>query len=227
MPAPLPASRVDDLAKEQRALDVELHALLDERAAHEQALAALEARLEAMDQLRTLSLHQLDVDTVLALVGVMLDRYRNAELLAGRLPVVLDGPFDELDPRVVALVAHQLAAANDVQTIVVTGERAVVSAFASVGARTVVWPLTGAAPRYMAAPVPAPEPAAARTYDLSIPSMCGLHPDKVAAAECAHCGRGSCVDCLVYVPGESDLWCVGCAEALRSRNLKLLRRRGA
>jgi hypothetical protein len=231
-PARLPApTRADDLAKEQRALEVELHALLDERAAHEQALAALEARLEAMDELRTPAMHQLDVDTVLALVGVMLDRYRSADLLAGRLPLVLDGPFDALDPRVVTLIAHQLATATDVQTIVVTGERSVASAFATVGARAVVWPLTGAGPTYeTSAPrIPASHPSAAfvRKYDLSIPAMCGLHPDKVVAAECAHCGRGSCVDCLVYVPGETDLWCVGCAEALRSRNLKLLRRRGA
>jgi hypothetical protein len=200
-------------------------------------LAALEARLEAIDELRTLSMHQLDVDTVLALVGVMLDRYRNAELLAGRLPLVLDGPFDALDPRVVTLIAHQLTTATDVQTIVVTGERSVASAFATVGARTVVWPLTDE-PRGYEAPVARPmaasrvsadHPASAalRKYDLAIPAMCALHPDKVAAAECAHCGRGSCVDCLVYVPGENDLWCVGCAEALRSRNLKLLRRRGA
>jgi hypothetical protein len=31
----------------------------------------------------------------------------------------------------------------------------------------------------------------------------------------------------VYVPGEPELWCVTCADAMRTRNLRLLRRRGA
>jgi len=239
-PAPpivAPPALTDDAIKEQRALDVELHGLLDERAAHEHALAALEARLETLDVQRPLPWSRLEVDSVLGLVGVMLDRYRAAELLAGRLPLVIDGAFDELDPRVAALVANHLTMADDVQIIVVTGAAEVVSAFASVGARTVRWSLattTSTAPersveRMQSAPIGSTRAAtpARRSYDLSIPPMCGIHPNKVSASECAHCGRGSCVDCLVYVPGETDLWCVGCAEALRSRNLKLLRRRGA
>ncbi len=193
--------RTEDLARGQRATDIELHALLDERASHEQALAAFEARLEAIDARRALSVEQLDAKTVTALVSVMLDQYRNGELLAGRLPLVLDGPFDGLEANVVVHVANQLATATDVQTIVVTGNRSVVSAFAGAGARTVMWPLTGAAPSYEVATspsarlVPAAHPSVAsasvRTYDPSIPSMCRTHPSKVAAAECARCGRGA------------------------------------
>jgi hypothetical protein len=58
-------------------------------------------------------------------------------------------------------------------------------------------------------------------------TMCRVHAEHASAATCVQCGRPSCLDCLVYVPGESDLWCVGCAETLRGRNLRLLRRRGA
>jgi hypothetical protein len=246
VPEPAPAPRLvisDEAAKEQRVVEVELQALLDERAAHEHALAALETRLEIVDGQRSQPWSELEVDSVLALVGVMLDRYRAAELLAGRLPLVVDGALDKLDPRVVALVANHLAGAHDIQTIVVTDTSEVTAAFASVGARTITWPFATLPTAARAArherplpapvasaspPVPAPRaPVATSAYDLSIPSMCGLHPSKVSAAECAHCGRASCVDCLVYVPGETDLWCVACAEALRSRNLKLLRRRGA
>jgi hypothetical protein len=156
-------------------------------------------------------------------VGALLASYRSGELLAGRLPIVVEGALDDLDGRAVEHMANHLASVHDAQLIVVTGERTVAHALAGAGAATHWWPVAGRPlERLDAAPAGATIESAQ-----AIPPMCALHPSKVSAAHCANCSRQSCIDCLVYVPGETQLWCVACAESLRTRNLRFLRRRGA
>ncbi len=222
-PAPEPFAPFAPPAPAVPAPSAEEEALLRERAAHDDALADLEAQLEAVDRLRTAPLDALDPDTAAIAFASLLDRYRAADLLAGRLPVVVDGVLDAMDAAAVAAVAMQLAAIHDVQVIAVTARPDVAHVLANVGAMSVRW---GRAAAQVATAAPAPSSAPSVPAATTARS-CAEHPAKPSSATCAHCGRASCVDCLVYVPGENDLWCMACAEGLRARNLKLLRRRGA
>jgi len=105
-----------------------------------------------------------------------------------------------------------------VQVVVVTPDAVLADELGRAGAAVVVCDSTPvlAAPRPDAPPAPRPATG-----------PCARHAEKPAATECSQCGQPSCLDCLVYVPGEPELWCVGCADAMRTRNLRLLRRRGA
>jgi hypothetical protein len=193
-PAPAPPA-IDPADEEaQRGLEAEMQTLLNDRAAHDAALAALEVDLAALDSQSAPASEQVHVDAVTLALTTMLDSYRASELLAGRLPVVLDGAFDEIGAYASAAVANHLAAADDVQVIVITCDDQVADAFSRVGATTGWWP----------------DP------DNDPPAMCGQHAGKVAAAACAHCARGACLDCLVYMPAVAELWCVTCAEGARS-----------
>jgi hypothetical protein len=204
-----------ELLAEQQALNAETEALASECEAHERALADLEQQLADLDRLRDTDLSQLDPTSMQALFDALLDAYRAGDLLAGRLPLVLDGALDALSP---ALVAANLAAVTDVQVVVVTAEVALADALDRAGAVVIG---RGGAPSRAAA---AGHPSVPRA---TTAAPCASHPAKESAARCAQCGKPCCVDCLVYVPGEPELWCVGCADAMRSRNLRLLRRRGA
>ncbi len=250
-PAPIPPPRpepappvlpVVDPAdeEERRVLEAEMQSLLDERGAHDAALAAMENELENLDRQGGLPFsEQLDAETVTLAVATMLDCYRSAELLAGRLPVVLDGAFDDLGVLGSTVVANHLAAVDDVQVIVVTSDDDVADAFSIVGAATRVWPVDGngvmqydAPPMYEweqqeASARTSPLEPAAPVETVAIVPMCDHHSTKVAAASCAQCARGACVDCLVYMPAEAELWCVTCAEGARTPKVPLLGNRGA
>jgi hypothetical protein len=208
-PAPAPEPVVDAATR------AEIDALLRERADREDALAALETELEQLDRQSAMPFGALLPDAAALAVNEMLDRYRASELLAGRLPLVLDGAFDDLASPVAARLAMQLAAVDDVQVIVVTADDALSTVMASVEAPVLAWPAELAV---TAAAMPAVE---------SDVTTCRAHPGAAPAANCVHCGRPSCMDCLAYVPGANDLWCVDCADTLSHRNLRLLRRRGA
>jgi hypothetical protein len=142
------------------------------------------------------------------------------------LPVVLDGAFDDLGAYGSSVVATQLALVDDVQVIVVTSSDDVANAFSIVGAATRAWPALDAAPQPFATYAIAPPAAAGPVGAAPIVPMCDEHPAKVAAAPCAQCTRGACVDCLVYMPAEAELWCVSCADGARTRNVPLLGNRG-
>jgi hypothetical protein len=126
--------------------------------------------------------------------------------------LVVAGAFDNSDP---ALVAAKLGRVDDIQVVVVTTEHALADALANSGAAVVAASSGTTSSRSASVP------------EAHTPNVCARHPEKAAATQCSQCGRPSCVDCLVYVPGEPELWCVSCADAMRSRNLRLLRRRGA
>ncbi len=207
-PAVAPATPVVDPfdEEEQRALEAEMRTLLHNRDAHDAALAALESQLDAFDGQAAPVSQQVHADAVMIALATMLDAYRSAELLAGRLPLVVDGAFDEMGAYASAAVANHLAAVDDVQVIVVTSDGEVADAFSSMGVTTGSWPDPA---RDDEQPLPAVE---------EVVAMCDEHAAKVAAASCTHCARGACLECLVYVPGEAELWCVTCAERARGRS---------
>jgi hypothetical protein len=201
-----------EIAEEQLAIHNETVTLAHECDQQERALADLELQLADLDRLRVTSIGELDPASTHVMIDDLLDAYRVGDLFAGRLPLVVAGALDRSDP---ALIAAKLGRVDDIQVVVVTTEHALAVALASAGA-TVVAASSG--------------PTAARSASVPAahtPNVCARHPEKAAAAQCSQCGGSSCVDCLVYVPGEPELWCTTCADAMRSRNLRLLRRRGA
>ena len=192
----------------------------------------LERDLAYVDRVSQLDLDSIELNALDALLDALFGSYRAGDLLAGRLPLVLEGALDELDPARVDAIADRLAAVDDIQVIVVAGDTRVADALDRVGgARRVSWSTNG---HHAATSEPEPVPAGApSSADNTSPledgadGRCRVHADKDAAAVCAQCGRPSCVDCLVYLPGESELACRTCAEAMHGRTLRLLRRRGA
>ena len=74
----------------------------------------------------------------------LFDCYRAGELLAGRLPVVVDGAFDDLGPERGAAIAEQLKSLGDVQVIVVTADTGIANLLAGTGATSVAWPAASA-----------------------------------------------------------------------------------
>jgi hypothetical protein len=170
-----------------------MQSLLSEHEAHEVALAELEHELHSLDVRAAQASEHLHADDITLALTTMLEAYRAAGLLAGRLPVVLDGTFDGLGVPAARAAANHLTAVEDVQVIVVTGDDDVVDAFSAVDATTSWWP----------------DP------DNEAPSTCELHAAAAAVARCAHCRRPACLGCLVYMPREAEIWCAGCAEGAR------------
>jgi hypothetical protein len=209
-------SRVDSaLADEQLAIHnatLACNAELDE---HKRILEAIEEELVRVETVGTLDVAALESDSLRTLLDALIDCYRKGELLAGRLPLVLDGAFDDLDAKRAFDIAAHLNSVDDIQTIAVTSDRDVVGALSAVGATLVTWPAAWGDRRRETR-----TPAAAA-------AVCAVHCDKRSSATCSHCARLSCIDCLVHVPGEPELWCVTCAELTPTRNMRLLRRRGA
>jgi hypothetical protein len=221
------------LADEQVAIHNETLARSAELQEHERVLEAIEEELDRVENVGTLHVGALEMDSLRTLLDALVDCYREGELLAGRLPLVLDGAFDDLGPERAFAVAAQLNSFDDIQTIVVTSDRDVVGALSAVGATTVTWPAAWGGrleAQTLARPArtEAPAPAAPPIQRAEPPAMvCATHGDKRSSAMCSQCARPSCVDCLVHVPREPELWCVTCAELMRTPNMRLLRRRGA
>jgi hypothetical protein len=201
-----------EIAQERVALHAEIAELTRERDELDELLSAFERELAYLDDVSLCDSARIDVDARDILFDALFDCYRAGDLLAGRLPIVFDGALDGMDPAHVRQVAERLQVLDDIQVIVVTSDREVERALDRVGARPVE--LASGSSR---------EPAPESTAEMA---MCREHPAAHASAACSQCGRPNCLDCLAYVPGEPELWCVSCAEA-RSRQLRLLRRRGA
>lgn len=178
------------LEEEQRVLEDEMQSLLNEHEAHEVALAELQSELNSLGVRASQASEHPHADEITLALTTMLEAYRSADLLAGRLPAVLDGTFDGLGALTARAAANHLAAVDDVQVIVVTGDDDVVDAFSRVDATTSWWP----------------DP------DNETPTTCVAHVAATAVARCAHCKRPACLGCLVYMPREAEIWCVGCAE---------------
>jgi hypothetical protein len=146
-------ARARAAAEERGSLRLETEALLAERAAHERALGELAGEVARLEAQRTCRFAELEPDAARLVVEALLEAYRDGDLLAGRLPVVVGGAFDTLAAGSLAAVASAVAAAPDVQVVVVTASQHVVDAFAAAGARSGDWP-AGAGGRVAAFPAP-------------------------------------------------------------------------
>ncbi|MGQ0824313.1 MAG: hypothetical protein ACT4OX_04640 [Actinomycetota bacterium] len=222
------------LVDEHSTLHEEVLALIRTRDEHAVALDALELELGRLDTLRIADLHELGPDDIGLAVGALLDAYRRGDLLAGRLPLVLDGALDGIDRPARKAAVATLAAATDVQSIVVSDDPSVVDAIRDAGGVVCTWPEPSSSPLPAPRPVGTPrtvssEPVAP-VRPAPVAERCVTHAEATSVARCARCVRPSCIDCLVYVIGEPELWCAACAtetHGARNRNLRLLRRRGA
>ncbi len=126
---PVVREHVDDAG----VLDIALHTLIEARGAHDAELARLDAELEAIDAQRTLGVAAMDAATMRLLIATLVARYRAGELLAGRLPMVLDCVFDDIATATSASIAEYVAGLDDIQMIVVTTKPAVADTFRAAG----------------------------------------------------------------------------------------------
>jgi hypothetical protein len=107
---------------------VELIRVCDE---HDRVLAELEQELAEVDRVRSRDLADVDAPFVPRLVDALLDAYRSGDLLAGRLPLLVNGAFDGLDA---GALADELARVDDVQVVVVTSDAVLAGALGRAGA---------------------------------------------------------------------------------------------
>jgi hypothetical protein len=98
---------------------------------HDRMLAELERELAEVDRVRSRDLADVSAPFVNRLVDALLDIYRSGDLLAGRLPLVLNGAFDGLDA---GALADKLARVDDVQMVVVTSDSVLADALERAGA---------------------------------------------------------------------------------------------
>ena len=221
----------DELVEEKRALEEEIGALMKDCADHHEAMTVLERDLAYLDRVSALDLDTVEPEGLDAIVDALFGSYRDGDLMAGRLPLLLEGALDGLDSARLDALVDRLAAVDDIQVVVIAGDGRVADALDRVGAHRVAW---SPPPVAVVPAVPRAEPAPATVAvtevvatDAETAVKCSVHADKDSAATCSQCGRPSCVDCLVYLPDDSDLACRTCAEAMHGRTLRLLRRRGA
>ena len=144
--------------KSARALDVE--ALEQQRFAHDRALEQLDTDLAAIDAVYNADLTALGAADLSRAVEVLLDAYRDRHLLAGQLPLVLDGALDGLRAPAREAAIKVLAGADDLQTIVVSSDVEVMQSVAQAGGTLVRWPAREAGPDDAARLQPAPAPGA-------------------------------------------------------------------
>jgi hypothetical protein len=122
---------------EKIAVDAEMTALGRECEELDDLLAAFERELADLDEAGARDSATIDADARRALLDALFACYRHGDLLAGRLPIVVDGAFDGLAPGDVRLVADQLGVLDDIQVVVVTSDPEVERALRHVGARSV------------------------------------------------------------------------------------------
>ena len=109
-------------------------------AQHERALADLEGEIARLYRIHDADISGIAPDDLALVMEALLEAYRAANLLGGRLSLVLDGALDGLaaDTRRAALVV--LAATADVQSIVVTDDLQVMKSVTDAGGTLVLSP---------------------------------------------------------------------------------------
>jgi hypothetical protein len=103
-------------------------------------LARLEAQLARVDEANAAPVVRLSAADFILTLGSVLDRYEHGDLLAGRLPLVLDGVLDGLSAETREAAVEVFARAEAVQTVVVTHDPEVMQSLARAGATLTRWP---------------------------------------------------------------------------------------
>ncbi len=136
-PLPIPPNVVDPERSREFA-DLE-----EQRAALDRKLADLEAELKSIDEAnRSAPARFVGTDLIRALESALAS-YEARDLLAGRLPLVLDGVLDGLDADTREAAVEVFARAREVQTVVVTNDPEVMQTLSRAGATLVRWPQVG------------------------------------------------------------------------------------
>ena len=127
------------LEDERTALDSELGLLQHEHDEHDRELGCYEAELARLDGFRDADVDALDAQELTLALDDLVDAYRRGDVLAGRLPLVLDGALDGLTAAGRTAAAATLAAADDVQAIVVTDDPLLAEAIGAAGGAVISW----------------------------------------------------------------------------------------
>ncbi len=136
--APSPAAEAPTPVGAASAPDVD--ALEEQRRAHERALDDIEQELARLDAVAAVDVARPGAQDLASALGVVLDEYRAGDLLNGTLPLVIDGVLDDLPADARETAVRLLAAADDVQAVVVTDDPEVMQSLAYAGAAITRWP---------------------------------------------------------------------------------------
>ncbi len=117
-----------------------LEALEREHAAQQQRLGALESEIRDLEAMREADLPQLSPDAFRHTLESTLEAYRAGRVLAGRVPLVLDGVLDRISPDTCDAAVGALAGAADLQAIVVSNDPQVMQRIRDAGGTIVHWP---------------------------------------------------------------------------------------
>ncbi len=117
-----------------------IEALERERAAQRQQMSELEAEMRELERARESDISQLSPDEFTRAIASTLDAYRAGAVLAGRVPLVLDGVLDRVSPATCDAAVGALVGAADLQAIVVSNEPQVMQRIRDAGGTIVYWP---------------------------------------------------------------------------------------
>jgi hypothetical protein len=131
---PIPSNVVDP-ERSREVADLE-----EQRAALDRNLVDLEADLLRIDKANGSAPARIEGADLVRLLEGVIDSYERRELLAGRLPLVLDGVLDGLDAETREAAVKVFARAPEVQTVVVTDDPEVMQSLSRAGATLVRWP---------------------------------------------------------------------------------------
>jgi hypothetical protein len=114
--------------------------LEEDHARHGRILADLQTEIARLDGIYDAGIDQIAPDDLAQVMESLLDAYRAGNVLGGRLPVVLDGPFDGLAPAARDAAIRVLSRNTDVQSIIVTDDLDVMKSLTAAGGTIVLWP---------------------------------------------------------------------------------------
>jgi hypothetical protein len=114
---------------------------------HERILGDLETEIGRLDKIYDATIDRIAPEDLAQVMESLLDSYRSGNLLGGRLPIVLDGAFDGVEPEARDAAIHVLSRNTDLQSIVVTDDLEVMKSLTAAGGTIVLWPESGEANR--------------------------------------------------------------------------------
>jgi hypothetical protein len=118
----------------------QIEALEDELADQRQRVAGLEAEMRGLEAARYGSFADLSPEALTSALECTLAAYRAGDVLAGKVPLVLDGVLDRLRPESCEAAVQLLVAATDIQSIVVSNDPQVMQCIRHAGGTIVRWP---------------------------------------------------------------------------------------